>query len=152
MLPFLRVVRVCYHDFKHIISLCSIWNLQHLLKIKNSNISQHMLLITSQSNLKSNLILQNVLIYNKQLVTGTKNSTQVCKLQNGMSQQKPNNLKKKNQFSYLYITSHYRSKPRLQSIFHKIIMHSNQLLYNNGRSIDNNYFFSSIEIQVGVKV
>lgn len=29
-------------------------------------------------------------------------------------------------------------------------MHSNQLLYNNGRSIDNNYFFSSIEIQVGV--
>lgn len=51
-----------------------------------------MLLITSQSNLKSNLILQNVLIYNKQLVTGTKNSTQVCKLQNGMSQQKPNNF------------------------------------------------------------
>lgn len=57
-----------------------------------------MLLITSQSNLKSNLILQNVLIYNKQLVTGTKNSTQVCKLQNGMSQQKPNNLKKKINF------------------------------------------------------
>lgn len=111
-----------------------------------------MLLITSQSNLTSNLILQNVLIYNKQLVTGTKNSTQVCKLQNGMSQQKPNNFFLKNQFSYLYITSQYRSKPRLQSIFHKIIMHSNQLLYNNGRSIDNNYFFSSIEIQVGVKV
>lgn len=57
-----------------------------------------MLLITSQSNLKSNLILQNVLIYNKQLVTGTKNSTQVRKLQNGMSQQKPNNLKKKINF------------------------------------------------------
>lgn len=57
-----------------------------------------MLLITSQSNLKSNLILQNVLIYNKQLVTDTKNSTQVCKLQNGMSQQKPNNLKKKINF------------------------------------------------------
>lgn len=57
-----------------------------------------MLLITSQSNLKSNLILQNVGIYNKQLVTGTKNSTQVRKLQNGMSQQKPNNLKKKINF------------------------------------------------------
>lgn len=57
-----------------------------------------MLLITSQLNLKSNLILQNVPIYNKQLVTGTKNSTQVCKLQNGMSQQKPNNLKKKINF------------------------------------------------------
>lgn len=57
-----------------------------------------MLLITSQSNLKSNLILQNVPIYYKQLVTGTKNSTQVRKLQNGMSQQKPNNLKKKINF------------------------------------------------------
>lgn len=57
-----------------------------------------MLLITSQSNLTSNLILQNVLIYNKQLVTGTKYSTQVCKLQNGMSQQKPNNFKKKINF------------------------------------------------------
>lgn len=65
-----------------------------------------MLLITSQSNLKSNLILQNVLIYNKQLVTGTKNSTQVCKLQNGMSQQKPNNLKKKKS---IFILVHYIS-------------------------------------------
>lgn len=64
-----------------------------------------MLLITSQSNLKSNLILQNVLIYNKQLVTGTKNSTQVRKLQNGMSQQKPNNLKKKS----IFILVHYIS-------------------------------------------
>lgn len=64
-----------------------------------------MLLITSQSNLKSNLILQNVLIYNKQLVTGTKNSTQVCKLQNGMSQQKPNNFKKKS----IFILVHYIS-------------------------------------------
>lgn len=64
-----------------------------------------MLLITSQSNLKSNLILQKVLIYNKQLVTGTKNSTQVCKLQNGMSQQKPNNLKKKS----IFILVHYSS-------------------------------------------
>lgn len=62
-----------------------------------------MLLITSQSNLKSNLILQNVLIYNKQLVTGTKNSTQVCKLQNGMSQQK---LKKKKS---IFILVHYIS-------------------------------------------
>lgn len=65
-----------------------------------------MLLITSQSNLKSNLILQNVLIYNKQLVTGTKNSTQVCKLQNGMSQQNPNNLKKNKS---IFILVHYIS-------------------------------------------